>query len=101
MLRSSVASNRSRSEPSRRQTRAVVRLSEIDRSPFRNDSGWVDLFDRPVVDDVITRLHGRGDARHQIKLAHIVQEIGIVGDAPLVAFEQREISDVETNKSRK
>ena len=76
-------------------------LAEIDRSPLRNDSDRIDLLDRPVIDHVITRLHRRGDTRHQIQLPHVIQEVRIIGDASLVAFEQREIRDVETNKRRK
>lgn len=75
-------------------------LAEIDRSPFRDDSGWIDLFDRPIIDHVVARLHRGGDARDEVQLAHVVQQVRIVGDAPLVAFEQGEISDVETNQRR-
>src|SRR5208282_592187 len=32
------------------------------------------------------------------KLAHVVQKIRIVGDPPLVALEQRKISDVEAHQ---
>ena len=53
-----------------------------------------------VIDDVVARCHGRGDAGHLIELAHIVRQVRIVGDALPVAFEQREIGDVEAHQSR-
>ena len=54
--------------------------------------------DRVVAHDVIARLDGLGDARDRIEFTHVVQEIWIIGDPVPVAFEQREIGNVETHQ---
>jgi len=45
-------------------------------------------------------LAAASDAGHLVKLAHIVFQVGIVGDALLVALEDRKISHVEANQRR-
>jgi tripartite-type tricarboxylate transporter receptor subunit TctC len=77
----------SRTEPGAlaRQPGAIVRPAIIDRRSLRDDAQGIEPRDRPVVDDVIARLHRLGDARHLVELAHIVCEIGVVGDPLLVA----------------
>src|SRR6266446_1313250 len=81
--------------PLRRERGAVVRRLQVDRRALRDDPGRIELFDRPVAEDVVARPHGRGDARHLIKLAHVIGEIRIVGDPLPVAFEQRKIRHIE------
>ena len=73
---------------------------KIDRRALRNDAGRVHALDRVVVDDVVARLHRRGDARHVVELEHVVLQVRIVGDALLVALEDREIGDVEAQQRR-
>jgi len=75
-------------------------LAKIDRRTFRNDSGRIDSFDRPVIDDLVARLYRRRDAGNLIKLAHIIQKIGIIGDTLLVAFEQGKVGDIESHQRR-
>src|SRR5215470_8737543 len=57
---------------SRREARAVVRLGKVDRRALRVDAGRVHALDRIIVDHVVARLDGRGDARDRIELAHVV-----------------------------
>jgi len=83
------------------QPRAVVRLGVVDRRALRDDPGRVDLADRPVIDHVVARLDGRGDAGDLVELAHIVEQVRIVGDALAIALEQREIRHVEAHERRK
>src|SRR5262245_12316201 len=84
-----------------RQPGAIVRRGQVDRGSFRNDAGRVDARDRPIIDHVVARRHRLGDAGQRIELAHVVREVGVVGDALPVAAEQREISDVEAHQRRK
>ena len=98
---SSGESRREVSDASGREPRAVVRLRVIDRRALGNDAGRIDPLDRPVIDHVVARLDGRGDARDLVELAHVVEQVRVVGDALPVAFEQREIRDVEAHQRRK
>src|SRR5262249_16251328 len=68
---------------------AVVRLRIIDRRSLRDDAQGIEPRDRPVIDDVVARLHRLGDARHLVELAHVVCEIGVVGDPLLVASNNK------------
>ena len=65
-----------------------------------DDAGRIDAPDRIIAHDVVARLDRLGDARHRVKLAHIVQQVRKVGDAVPVALEQREIGDVEAHQGR-
>src|SRR3954471_10298248 len=71
----------------RREPRTVVRRGEVDRRPLGDDAGRIELPDRVITNHVVARLHGRGDARHRVELAHVVRQVGIVGDAFPVALE--------------
>src|SRR5262245_21665543 len=86
--------------PLTRQPGAIVRRGQVDRGAFRNDAGRIDARDRPIVDHVIARRHRLGDAGQRVELAHVVGEVGVVGDALPVAAEQREIGDVEAHQRR-
>ena len=72
-----------------RKAGAIVRPAIIDRRSLRDDAHWVEPRDRPIIDDVIARLHGLGDARQLVKLAHVVCEIAVVGDPLLVASNNK------------
>src|SRR5262249_54583980 len=45
--------------------------------------------------------YGLGDAGHLVEVAHVVCEIGVVGDPFLVASKQRKIGDVEAHQRGK
>ena len=75
-------------------------LPQIDRCSFRNDFGRVQLGDRIIVDDVVAKFYRLGDARYLVKVAHIVRQVGVVRDTFLVALEEREIRDIETDQGR-
>src|SRR5262249_20900523 len=68
---------------------AIVWRGIVDRRSLRDDAQGIEPRDRPIIDDVIARLYGLGDARHLVELAHVVCEIGVVGDPFLVASNQR------------
>jgi hypothetical protein len=78
-----------------------VRLRVIDRRSLRDDAERIEPCDRPVIDDVIARLHRLGDARQLIELAHVAGKVGVIGDAFLVASEQREVGDIEPDQGGK
>src|ERR1700704_5538784 len=54
------------------EPRTIVRLRVIDRRSLWNDAQRIEPRDRPVIDDVVTRLHGLGDAGQGVELAHVV-----------------------------
>src|SRR5262245_39820850 len=72
-----------------RQPGAIVRRGIIDRRSLRDDAHGVESRNRPIIDDVVARLHGLGDAGHLVEVAHVVCEIGVIGDPFLVASKQR------------
>src|SRR5262245_7693784 len=72
-----------------RKPGAIVRRAKVDRRSLRDDAHGIEPRDRPIIDDVIARLHRLGDAGQLVKLAHVVCEIGVVGDPLLVASNQR------------
>jgi two-component system cell cycle response regulator CtrA len=52
---------------------AIVRLAEIERGSFRDDHGRIHLGNRIIVDDVVARRDGVGDAGHLVEFAHVIR----------------------------
>src|SRR5262249_15857976 len=62
---------RSKPDALARKPGAIVRFAIIDRRSLRDDAHGVEPRDRPIVDDVVARLHGLGDAGHLVEVAHV------------------------------
>ena len=80
------------------QARPVVRRREIDDRSDRHDARRINLTLAAVIMPLdLIDANGLGYSGHLIKVAQIIPEIGIVGDAPQIAFEMAVIDAVETD----
>src|SRR5471030_21494 len=80
----------------------IVGRGEIELRPHRYDAGWVHVALAAVIMPLdLLQVDGLGNARHLIKLAYVIRQIRIVGNAAPVAFEVRIIHGVETDQGGK
>src|SRR5580693_9895739 len=78
---------------------AVVRHGEIDQRADRHDAGRIDLTLAAVIVPLdLIDADGLGNAGHGIKIAQIIPQVGIVGDAAQIALEMAVIDGVETDE---
>ncbi len=78
---------------------AIVRRREIEQRSDRHDAGRIHVAMAAVIMpfDVI-EVDGLGNARHLIEIAKIILEIGIVDDAPQIAFEVAVVDRIKSNE---